>query len=38
MDYEAITYKEMKEVTNKIKILDDKLPNLDDLEVSESKF
>ena len=38
MDYEAITYKEMKEVTSKIKILDDKLPNLDDLEVPESRF
>jgi hypothetical protein len=38
MDYEAITYEEMKEVTSKIKILDDKLPNLDDLEISESKF
>ena len=38
MDYECITYEKMKEISQKIKALDDKLPNLDDLEVSQSKF
>jgi hypothetical protein len=38
MDYSVVTYQEMRDLTIKIKVLDEKLPNLDDLEVPESKF
>jgi hypothetical protein len=38
LDYENLTYQEMSEITTKIKILDQKLPSLDDLEVSDSKY
>lgn len=38
IDYENLTYKGLGEVSAEISILDQKLPNLDDLELPESKF
>jgi hypothetical protein len=38
MNYETLTYEEMAEECRKIKILDSKLPSLDDLEMPKSKF
>ena len=38
MDWSNLTYEEMRQMKSKIEILDQMLPNLDDLEISSSKF